>query len=264
MIDDRPLWQRLYEDGYEQSEALFADTVEKEVQALAGTAMSLRDTLHAATVAFLDAKVEENDFQSEKTENAALERVAKSANALHEALCDLYMHGETTQKLARAIQANAGIKEGNPAHHLSNMLVVGSGSFQPLQNLAIDLAMAAEDAINRKPKPIAEEDHIWAGNSLAAYEARMAAWRTRSAEHRLPRDHSIRAFLRKFRQGWEESSPHPFTEGMYYREARSTASFALDAAEAALKALDPNITRSRIVTAMRALRAEGNTEENLS
>jgi hypothetical protein len=53
--------------------------------------------------------------------------------------------------------------------------------------------------------------------------------------------------------GQQRNSEHPYTEGMYQKQKRGTASISVDAVHRIGLRLDSNLPRKRIVTAFRAL-----------
>lgn len=258
-IATAPLWYLLYrgdapQGGY--STALGGEITAK-LASLCGVATdekSLEAGLATAIDAFLSAKYDEEFHRPEKAENAALGKVARSAQELHLALLDLYEFGQASDKLAAEIQKFNSLPEGSSPKVLSGLLGEEPHTLAMIQNLATDIAVAAKDAINRKPKHDPDHAALWGPDYADELAQETESWRKRSATHKLRSNHAVMAFLEAFKPVWEEHSEHPFTEGMYFTEARSTASYAVDAVHMVLKKLDPSLSRSAVVTAIKKLR----------
>ncbi len=258
-IATAPLWYLLYrgdapKGGY--STALGGEITAK-LASLCGVATdekSLEAGLATAIDTFLSAKYDEEFHQPEKAENAALDKVARSAQELHLALLDLYEFGRASDKLEIEIQKFDGLSEGSSPKVLSSLLGEKPHTLAMLQNIATDIAVAAEDAINRKPKHDPDRAALWGPDYADELAQETESWRKRSATHKLRSNHAVMAFLEAFKPVWEEHSEHPFTEGMYFTEAKSTASYAVDAMHMVLKKLDPALPRSAVVSGIKNLR----------
>jgi hypothetical protein len=268
---EKPFWSLLFTGGAPEGsyDATFGGPFITEIANLCGKNAdrdSLKAGLASAIAAFLSGKYDEEHHQSEKAENAALDRVARSANDLHIALVELYDFGQSRDKLVAQINRYKQRREGSSERILVSLLRDHTHPLSLLQDLATDLAIAAESAINRKPKIMPWNDPL---NNEFAFEIcpedlalQTDEWRRRSAAHRLQPSHSVVVFLEAFRPVWEQNSDHPFTVGMHYTEAGSTVSYAVDAAHLILQKLDPALARSTVVTGIKNLRRQPRKDMN--
>jgi hypothetical protein len=259
--EQKPLWYLLYRDEAPEGlyEATFGGSFIGEIATLCGkkaTHADLEIGLADSIDAFLSGKYDEEFHRSEKEENAALERVARSAENLHLALLDLYDFGRSSEKLASEIKRFKRFPEGSSPRTLLNLLRPEPRPLLLLQGIATDLAVGAEKAINRKPKADPERAAFAGENYTTELAQQTEEWRRRKATFKLRPTHAIVAFLEAFKPIWEQNSDHPFTEGMHYTETNTTLSPAVDAAHLILKKLDPSLLRSTIITGIKNLRRQ--------
>lgn len=259
--EQKPLWYLLYRDEAPEGlyEATFGGSFIDEIATLCGKKAVHADLeigLADAIAAFLSGKYDEEFHRSEKEENLALDRVARSAEDLHLALLGLYDFGRSSDKLVSEIKRFERFPEGSSPRTLVSLLGAEPRPLSLLQDIATDLAVGAENATNRKPKPDAERAAFAGADYGAEFALETEEWRRRSASFKLRPTHAIVAFLGAFKPIWERNSDHPFTEGMHYTETNSTVSYAVDAAHLILRKLDPALPRSTIVTGIKNLRRQ--------
>ncbi|SFH52608.1 hypothetical protein SAMN04488020_12013 [Palleronia marisminoris] len=218
----------------------------------------LRDGLRRAFEAYVDACSEREGQRSEKEDNRALNRVAKAAGQLEAALLDLQEFPGVEARLERSIRNRPTPLAHSESLDLPKLIGTRRNIFADIRDMLIDLQVYGEDAVNREPHP------VWIGavesgesafrfDSDEELEERRKAWRARSNERKFPKDHAIQEFLRTFRPTWDALSPHPFTHGMYHKDAKQTVSRLVDASHLSLQKIDGAVTRQAITTAVRKL-----------
>lgn len=216
---------------------------------------SLTDALADALAAYVQGALYRIGQRSEKEDNFALERIANVARDLHERLLASMDHpGLVTQlqESTRRVNTLHTLPNGDT---LADLVGSDGRSYRDLCELLVDLQVSAENVILRKPKPQIidgsdDEPDIRLDTDEELAE-RMAEYQRRSAERRIPKDHALQEFLRSLKPYWIAHSPYPFTEGMHHREQGQTISNAVDVIEMVLRPFDNDVTRQKIVTALR-------------
>jgi hypothetical protein len=108
----------------------------------------LADALAAYAIGVWDL----DQYRPEKTENAALERVARVAAELYEAMMTVTETGRSERKLAAAIDAFEKFPDGSSPAVLRGLVPAKRPLPTSMVSAMItDLSVAAEQAINRKP-----------------------------------------------------------------------------------------------------------------
>ncbi len=238
---------------------------------------AVREAHYEAFEAYATGQFERAGFQSEKAANAMLHRVSKDAEQLMSSLGSLYEFEETQSKLVREIRSNKTKYIRSDGLKLAATLDEESrdNPLFSLRQLLSDLYISAERARNRKPqKPAfhyapkthpngepdmdkleqAVRDRKW--DATDSFENDMRRWKTRSQAHKVPKDHALQCFLRKFQSAWTSLSPHPFTHGHNYGGIIQNVSRTVDAVELSFSQHDHKFTRQNIVTAIRKINVE--------
>ncbi|WP_458789591.1 hypothetical protein [Yoonia sp. MH D7] len=218
---------------------------------------TLKLALCDALDAYIDGALERMLQKSEKEDNRALDAVTNKAQALYDALFDVMDHPALVGRVQKAVRNLGALHNLPKGDTLADLVGNDRRSFGHFCELLVDLQIGVEDAILRKPKPyiledIGDEPDIRLDTDEELAE-NMLEYRKRSAERRIPKDHALQQFLTTFKEYWQQASPHPFTEGMHHRDQGQTISNAVDVVELVLRPFDGDVTRQRIVTALRKM-----------
>lgn len=220
--------------------------------------IATKDALAGALEAFMWASLDQDALHPESAENKALEIAARDAGKLYDTLLALQEYPGVEARLETAIQSNPHLYQLGDGKTLKDLLTTRRNIFRTYRELLVDLQVCLEGTSNRQPKRRVLEDPD-GGVAIGLeddeeFAARVKAWRARSKERALPKDHALREFLRALAPYWEANSPHPFTEGMYFKEANQTISHLVDAVERVMAVASPKTKRPQIVTALREVR----------
>ena len=217
-----------------------------------------KDALSNALGAFMWARLEQEACHPESAENKVLEAAANDAGQLYEKLLLLQDYPGLETRLEATIRSNPNLFELEDGKTLRDLISTRRNIFQTYRELLVDLQVCLENTSNRQPKRRIIEDPddgtVIDLETEEEFAERMRSWRARSKARSLPKDHALREFLRALAPYWTANSPHPFTEGMYYKDANQTISQLVDAVEIVMRIASPDITRAQIVTAIRDIR----------
>ena len=237
-------------------ETLVTPVLVKTVNIFAGISpneASLNATRLALTGALQDFKgalFDLGDLHSESTENKVLEEAARNAAKLYSNLLFLQDYPGVEARLEGTIKELPTHYKLDDGKTLRDLISTGQNIFGAYRELLVDLQVCLERTSNRKPKR-----NLYEGfETEQEFTNRMKEWRIRSKARALPKDHALREFIKALRPFWEENSVHPFTEGMYFKEANQTISNLVDVVECVMAVAFPSATRSQIVTAIREVR----------
>ncbi|MEN8834117.1 hypothetical protein [Pacificibacter sp.] len=218
-----------------------------------------KTALTSALEAFMWARLEQEALHPESAENKALDAAAQDASQLYDKLLLLQDYSGLEKRVEASIRSNPNLYEFDDGKTLRDLISTRRNIFRAYRELLVDLQVCLENTSNRQPKRHVIEDPdngaVIELETDEEYAARMKTWRARSKERALPKDHALREFLRSLAPYWEANSPHPFTEGMYFKEANQTVSQLVDAVEIIMLVASPNTTRQQIVTAIRDVRS---------
>ena len=245
---------------YEKEDAVIEALVTPEiVETFIGIAGISRDddSLNATKLALTEALksfkwgwFNQDDLHTESFENKALEDAAKNAARLDHDLLILQDYPGVEARLEATIKNNGRLYKLNDGKTLSDLISTNHNIFFAYRQLLQDLRFCLEKTSNRKPKRSTFDGF----ETEQEFTNRMKEWRVRSKARALPRDHALHEFIKALRPFWEENSVHPFTEGMYFKEANQTISNLVDVVECVMAVAFPSTTRSQIVTAIREVR----------
>lgn len=215
--------------------------------------------LREAIAAYVDAAWERASQRSELEENEALDRVGQKIEALYDALLDLLEYPGLEARLERQIRSFPHHYEAVSGVGFPQLIGSERNIFQGFREMLVDLQACAEAEINRKPKPIIiealeEGEEPLRLDTDEELEEQMRVWRKRSKNRKFEKDHALLEFLRTFKPYWEQATPHPFTEGMHYREIGGTLSTLVGFLERTMELVDGGVTNANLVTSIRKLR----------
>ena len=234
---------------------------------------AFRKGIIQASDAYIDGVFSYANKPSEKQDNKSLDRITLSAQALYDALLDLMDHPDLEPRVEASIRKTGRLYKLPSGIDLSQLIGTRRNIFRGFREILVDLQVCVEDEINRKPEPgffddledLSElDEELFQYASEDILETRMRRWRERSQARKLPKNYPLTQFLLSFQPTWEAVTPHPFSEGMYYPEIRTTVSRLVDCTEAVLSRLAPGTSRQEIITAIRKARKSTLDENALS
>lgn len=249
-----PHWKTLlYSDNLPRDLAmLYDEPFLARIAALASARVppaALRDGVEGAARAYLLARRDMRKRQPGKLAHRRIEAVADAAHTLARALARLEDSPNPQLKVTEALERLAQESGGRGAHLLRIMQIWhGPGDpMRALRELSEALAEASSELVGKAPgEPRDEMD----ARGAISYQAEMEAWRKRPVKtETVP----VRAMAASFRATWQSCSFLPYTEGKHDKDRGGTRSPAVDAVHLIGLALDPSLSRSRVVTAFRDL-----------
>lgn len=250
----RPRWTALmYSNNLREDLAHIYDPIfVKNIMRLAGPAAKaadLRQGIEYGVRAYLRARRSMTRRKPGKMEARRLEPVADAAHSLQDAFQRIERSPNPRLKLNEALEHLATTETGPGANLLREAeRLFGPGDpLRVFEDLARLFAEAAAQTVQKPPGPSIEDRTERHG---AVLKSDLDHWNNRN---RKTETEPVLALARAFRPTWKRNSCHAYTEGMFDQKLRRTVSPAVDAVHKIGCALDSNLTRSRVVTAFRAL-----------
>ncbi|WBL34040.1 hypothetical protein O5O51_04885 [Sinirhodobacter sp. HNIBRBA609] len=252
--DAPPPWEALlYSDNLPRDLAkLYDEPFLARIAALANArvpAASLREGVEEAARAYLLARRDMRKRQPGKLAHRRIEAVADTSYALARALERLEVSPNPQLKVAEALERLSQDRSGRGAH-LLRIIQTWHGPGDPmraLREISDALAEVSAELVGKAPGD--PRDGMDARGAIT-HLADLAAWRERPVKtETVP----VRAMAADFRTTWQACSFLPYTEGKHDKRRGGTKSPAVDAVHMIGLALDPDLSRSRVVTAFRDL-----------